>query len=159
MVHVFEVKAPFTQDAEHVATTCMQIMEHTAVNGSVHTAHKQHQRICMQICAQMGFRVLCELGLRFSTKISESRFLWSLVQPTPLQGFKVMRSSFCPVSSWTCPMRKAAHIFAIHAQQWPSGYSCTYMYVTCTWQNSALTKRFRLHLFQSSGRQYPKIGK
>ena len=29
---------------------CMQIMEHTAVNGSVHTGCKQHLRVCMQIC-------------------------------------------------------------------------------------------------------------
>ncbi len=37
----------------------MQIMEHTAVNGSVHIGCKQHQRVCMQIC----FGVLCEWGL------------------------------------------------------------------------------------------------
>ncbi len=38
--------------------TCMQIMEHTAVNGSVHIACKQHQRACMQI--YLG--VQCERG-------------------------------------------------------------------------------------------------
>ena len=35
----------------------MQIMEHILVNGSVHTACKQHQRV------QMCFRLLCERGL------------------------------------------------------------------------------------------------
>ncbi len=35
---------------------CMQIIEHIVVNGSVHTACKQHQRVCMQ----MYLRVLCE---------------------------------------------------------------------------------------------------
>ncbi len=38
-------QAQFTQDAEHLATGTMQTMEHTAVNGTVHTTHKQHQRI------------------------------------------------------------------------------------------------------------------
>ncbi len=37
-----------------------QIVEHTVVNGSVHTACKQHQRVCTQIC----LRVLCEGGPR-----------------------------------------------------------------------------------------------
>ncbi len=40
-----------------------QIMEHTAVNGSVHTGCKQHQRVYTQICAQICLRVLCEWGL------------------------------------------------------------------------------------------------
>ena len=31
------------------------------VNGS-HTAHKQHQRICVRICVRVASRVLCELG-------------------------------------------------------------------------------------------------
>ncbi len=39
--------------------TRMQIMEYIVVNGSVHTACKQHQR-----CVQMCLRVLCERGLR-----------------------------------------------------------------------------------------------
>ena len=48
-----------TQDAEHLATGTRKLWN-TAVNGSVHTAHKQqHQRICKQIC----FRILCERGL------------------------------------------------------------------------------------------------
>ena len=42
----------------HLATA-QQIMEHMVVNGSVHTARKQYQRVCMQICS----RVLCERGL------------------------------------------------------------------------------------------------
>ncbi len=37
-----------------------QIMEHTAVNGSVHTGCTQHQRVCMLIC----LCVLCEWGLK-----------------------------------------------------------------------------------------------
>ncbi len=40
--------------------TCMQIMERTAVNGSVHTGCKQHQRVCTQICMQICLCVLCE---------------------------------------------------------------------------------------------------
>ena len=40
-----------------------QIMEHTAVNGSVHTGCMQHQRVCTQICVQIYLRVLCERGL------------------------------------------------------------------------------------------------
>ena len=46
--------ARFTQDAEH-----------TVVNGSVHTACKQHQRLCAQICVQICLRVLCERGPGF----------------------------------------------------------------------------------------------
>ncbi len=34
-------------------------MEYTVVNGSVHTAHKQHQRVCVQMC----LHVLCERAL------------------------------------------------------------------------------------------------
>ncbi len=37
---------------------CVQIMEHTAVNGSVHTGCKQQTRVCRQICS----RVLYERG-------------------------------------------------------------------------------------------------
>ncbi len=42
----------------------MQIMEHTAINGSIHTGCKQHQRVCVQICVQICLCVLCEWGLR-----------------------------------------------------------------------------------------------
>ncbi len=35
----------------------LQIMEHIVVNGSVHTACKQHQRVCLQICVEF-LRVL-----------------------------------------------------------------------------------------------------
>ncbi len=47
---------------------CMQIMEHTAVNGSVHTGCKQHQRVCTQICMQICLRILCEQGLELLEK-------------------------------------------------------------------------------------------
>ncbi len=40
----FSPKAPFTQDAEHLATMGPQIMEHTVANESVHTARKQHHK-------------------------------------------------------------------------------------------------------------------
>ena len=53
----------------------MQIIEHTVFNGSVHTAYTQYQRICMQICAQMGFRVLCELVLILSQFAHETVYL------------------------------------------------------------------------------------
>ncbi len=39
-----------------------QIMEHTEVNGSVHTGCTQHQRVCRQICMQICLHVLCEWG-------------------------------------------------------------------------------------------------
>ncbi len=42
-------------------------MEHTAVNGSVHTSCKQHQRVCTQICVQICLRVLCEWGIKLLT--------------------------------------------------------------------------------------------
>ncbi len=42
----------------------MQIMEHTAVNGSVPTGCKQHQSVWMQICGQICLCVLCEWGPR-----------------------------------------------------------------------------------------------
>ena len=41
-----------------------QIMEHIVVNGRVYAADKQHQSVCMQICAQICLRILCERGLR-----------------------------------------------------------------------------------------------
>ncbi len=44
-----------------------QIMEHIVVNGSVHTACKQHQRVCKQICVQICFCILCERDLRVKT--------------------------------------------------------------------------------------------
>ena len=50
-----ELEAPFTQDAEHLATTHTQIIEHTAVNASVHTDGTQHQRI---LCANLYANVL-----------------------------------------------------------------------------------------------------
>ena len=53
-------KGLFKQDAEHLAEGTMQTVEHIVANGSVHTASKQNQRICMQTCV----RVLGELGLR-----------------------------------------------------------------------------------------------
>ncbi len=39
-------------------------MEHTIVNGSVHTGCMQHQRVCTQICVQICLSVLCERGLK-----------------------------------------------------------------------------------------------
>ena len=52
--------------------TCTQIMEHTAINGSVHTGCTQHQRVCTQICMQICLRVLCEWGLRARMRSSAS---------------------------------------------------------------------------------------
>lgn len=51
------LNALFTQDAKRP-----QKMERVAVNRSVHTAHKRHQRTAV-ICTQMCFRLLCELRL------------------------------------------------------------------------------------------------
>ena len=63
-----DAQAPFTQDAEHLATrTCKLYMEHTAVNGSVHTGCKQHKRVCTQISAQIHLSILCEWGLSVAT--------------------------------------------------------------------------------------------
>ncbi len=50
-------------------------MEHIVINGSVHTGCKQYQRVCTQICMQMGLRVLCEWGLRHHCRVS---FVWPL---------------------------------------------------------------------------------
>ncbi len=47
------------------------MMEHIAANGSVHTAHKQHHRICLQTC-------LCELCCLWRRREAEP-----LVYPTP----------------------------------------------------------------------------
>ncbi len=61
----------------------MQIMEHTVVNGSVHTGCMQHQRVCVQIC----LRVLCERGPRMfiypHCKISSLSLFFSLFLPLP----------------------------------------------------------------------------
>ncbi len=54
---------------------CTQIMEHTAVNGSVHTSCKQHQRVCTQICLY----VLCERGLRQHGLVEYNRVVMSLL--------------------------------------------------------------------------------
>ncbi len=51
-----------------------QIMEHTAVNGSVHTDCTQHQRVCTQICLQICLRVLCEQGLKFTWEVFAEHF-------------------------------------------------------------------------------------
>ncbi len=45
------------------------IMKHIVVNGSVHTACKQHKRVCMQMC----LRVLCERALR---SVSCAETIW-----------------------------------------------------------------------------------
>ena len=59
-------KASSAQDAQRNAKQ----MEPMFVNGSVHTAHKQHQRVCVRICV----RVLCGLGLnRTATNFSFTR--------------------------------------------------------------------------------------
>ncbi len=39
------------------------------VNGSIHTARKQHQRKNITICARVASRVLCGLGLTFNDLI------------------------------------------------------------------------------------------
>ena len=44
----------------------MQIVEHTIVNGSVHTGCTQHERVCAQICLQTCLRILCEWGFSVS---------------------------------------------------------------------------------------------
>ncbi len=58
-------KAPFTQDAEHLAEGTTQAMGYIAANGSVHTGCTQHQRVCTQICVQICLHVLCERGLSY----------------------------------------------------------------------------------------------
>ncbi len=51
-----------------------QIMKHIVVNGSIHTACKQHQMICMQICTQMYLPVLCERALvSLLTKLPQNK--------------------------------------------------------------------------------------
>ncbi len=61
----------------------MQTKEHIVVNESVHTACKQHQRVCMQICLQMCSRTLCEWGpnLRVHGKTSKHQSIDSKLGP------------------------------------------------------------------------------
>ena len=54
------VEAQSTQDAQRDTKE----MEPIDVNGSVHTAHKQHQRKNVLICMRVTSRVLCGLGLK-----------------------------------------------------------------------------------------------
>ncbi len=45
-------------------TTQRKQMGSVVVNGSVHTACKQHQRKDLLICVRVAWPVLCEFGLR-----------------------------------------------------------------------------------------------
>ncbi len=64
----------------------MQIMKHTAVNGSVHTGCKQYQKGFAQICAQICLRLLCEWVLRQNKRLrhhnSVARRSSRIVAPT-----------------------------------------------------------------------------
>ena len=42
------------------------------VNGSIHTAYKQHQRKNVPICVRVASHVLCELGLMEHTAVNRS---------------------------------------------------------------------------------------
>ena len=55
----------------------LQIMEHTAVNGSVHTGCRQHQRVCTQICVQICLCVLCEWGLSMAPNCKRQFYIQS----------------------------------------------------------------------------------
>ncbi len=61
-------------------------MEHTAVNGSVHTGCKQHQRVCAQ-----NLRVLCEWGpsifRTFPHNLSYKNRHWRKLKPPPWFSF------------------------------------------------------------------------
>ena len=59
--HTTQSLSPFIQETRN---RCTRRMEHIVVNGSVHTACKQHQRMSTKTCAEICFRVLCERGLR-----------------------------------------------------------------------------------------------
>ena len=77
-------KAQFTQDTEQLATMHVQIMEYIVVNGSVHTACKQHQRgVCTQICMQVCLRLLCERVLNCLSKT-----LYCITMPPPHWTFR-----------------------------------------------------------------------
>ena len=63
-----------------------------AVNWSVHTACKQHQRICVPLCMCVASRVLCELGLNilcwhgWDRQIFEWQFWYPLHWPQRCYG-------------------------------------------------------------------------
>ena len=84
-------------------------MEYIVVNGSVHTACKQHQRVCVQMC----LRVLCERGLRIigfsvthpQTRASPSspwppRPPWA---PETARSLSAWSSCFCCPAAWCSP--------------------------------------------------------
>ncbi len=81
---------------------CKQIMGHTAVNGSVHTGCKQHQRLCAQICMQICLRALCERGLRVRLSILNSRarlaktLISAIVVVRPDQVYRLIPGLICP---------------------------------------------------------------
>ncbi len=56
---------PSSHRTRSTSQQAQQIMEHIVVNGSVHTACKQHERVCMQMC----LRVLCEWALNMQGRI------------------------------------------------------------------------------------------
>ncbi len=84
-------KAPFTQDVQR------EQMGPVVVNGSVHTACKQHQKKNVPICVCVAWRVLCELGL------TKNAFYWSPLEMTLLS---LMCYSACLIHNWGHP-----HIF------------------------------------------------
>ena len=81
LLHIGLARSHKTQStSQHLQDRRMQIMEHTAVNGRVHTGCKQHQRVCTQICAQICFRVLCEWGRRTFKTCSTSNVVSEMLR-------------------------------------------------------------------------------
>ncbi len=60
--HSHRMRDATRRDATRRAMQCKQ-MGPVVINGSVHTARKQHQRICIRICVRVASRVLCEWDL------------------------------------------------------------------------------------------------
>ncbi len=67
--HWLVPKAPFTQDAEHLATRARKLWN-TSSSMGVFT-----QRVCRQICMQICLRVLCEWGPRGQTRPRKQKAL------------------------------------------------------------------------------------
>ncbi len=68
---------PHSQGTRNAMRRTMQRkqMGPVVVNGSVHTAGKQHQRICVPICMRVASGVLCELGLTLIDQKSRFQIL------------------------------------------------------------------------------------
>ncbi len=88
--------APLTQDAEVLANVACKKWNQLLPLGVFTQQHRQDQRICMHVCAQMCFRALCEMGIRAKMQTKRSFALLKNIQLPQLKP----RVEFCGV--WAC---------------------------------------------------------